>query len=120
MRRPAVLVVEDEILIRFMVTDYLRSAGYIVVEAANAAEALEVLTSGERVDIMFTDVQMPGTMDGLMLVRWVYENRPGVKVLVTSGKGDGAALSSGLIAGEAFFSKPYSLDVVASRIRSLV
>lgn len=120
MRRPAVLVVEDEILIRFMVADYLRSAGYIVVEAANAADALEVLTSGERVDIMFTDVQMPGTMDGLMLVRWIYENRPNVQVLVTSGKGDDAALSSGLIAGESFFSKPYALDVVASRIRSLV
>lgn len=118
-RRRVVLVVEDEVLVRLPIADYLRDAGYAVVEAGNAAEALEVFASDEPVDIVFTDVQMPGAMDGLMLVRWVYEHRPGTQVLVTSGKGD-AAVSSGLIGDDAFFAKPYAFDGVASRIHSLL
>lgn len=114
-RPPAVLVVEDEILVRLMVADYLRDAGYIVVEAANANEALAVFASGQPVNVVFTDVEMPGTMDGLMLARWVYENHPGVQVLVTSGKSDAHA-SSGLIPDNDFFSKPYPLADVANRI----
>src|SRR5262249_23105078 len=69
------------------------------------AEAITVFDSEQIVDVVFTDVQMPGAMDGLMLAHWVYEHHPGTKVLVTSGKGD-AAVSSGLVAGDAFFSKP--------------
>jgi CheY-like chemotaxis protein len=118
-RRPAILVVEDEVLVRLTVADYLRGAGYGVVEAANATEALEVFASGEPVDVVFTDVQMPGDMDGLMLVRWVHEHHPGIQVLVTSGKGE-AAVSSGLIPDGAFFSKPYPLEEVASRIHSFL
>jgi CheY-like chemotaxis protein len=114
-----VLVVEDDILVRLTIADYLRGAGYAVFEAANAAEAAAVFASGERVDIVFTDVQMPGAMDGLMLARWVQENYPGTPVLITSGKGD-AAFSSGVIADGAFFSKPYRLEAVANRIRSLL
>ena len=86
-----------------------------VIEAANAAEANEVFTSGEAVDVVFTDVQMPSAMDGLMLARWVRRH----EVLVTSGKGDDA-VSSGLVADDAFFSKPYRLEAVAARIHSAV
>jgi two-component system, response regulator PdtaR len=71
------------------------------------------------VDVVFTDVQMPGVMDGLMLARWVQEHHPSVQVLVTSGKGD-ADISSGLMPDDAFYSKPYSLEAVADRIRSLL
>jgi len=80
-----------------------------VIEAANAAEANEVFTSGEAVDVVFTDVH------GLMLARWVRRH----EVLVTSGKGDDA-VSSGLVADDAFFSKPYRLEAVAARIHSAV
>lgn len=118
-RQRVVLVVEDDDLIRFTIADYLRDVCYAVIEVANAAEALEIFASGAPVDVVFTDVQMPGEMDGLMLVRWVHEYRPHVQVLVTSGKGDGA-LSCGLIADDAFFAKPYVLEAVAARIRSLV
>jgi len=97
-----VLVVEDDILVRLTIADHLRGAGYIVFEAPNAAEAAAVFASGERVDVVFTDVQMPGAMDGLMLARWVQEHYPGTPVLITSGKG-GAAFSSGVIADGAFF-----------------
>jgi CheY-like chemotaxis protein len=118
-RQPVVLVVEDEVLVRSTIADYLRDARYTVIEAANADEALEVFASWERVDVVFTDVQMPGAMDGLMFVLWVHEHYPHVQVLVTSGKGD-AALSSGFVADDAFFPKPYRLEAVAARIRSLV
>jgi CheY-like chemotaxis protein len=115
-RRRVVLVVEDEILVRLTIADYLRDAGYAVVEAANAMEAVAVFATGDPADIVFTDVQMPGAMDGLMLARWVHEHHPGIQVLVTSGD---AARSAGL-PDEAFFSKPYPLEEVASRIHSLL
>ena len=118
-RQQVVLVAENEILVRLTIADYLRDAGYAVVEAATAIEALEVFASDEPVDVIFTDVQMPGAMDGLMLVRWVHEHHPGTQVLVTSGTGD-AALSAGLIPYDAFFSKPYPIEEVANRIRSLI
>jgi len=118
-RKPVVLVVEDDVLVRFMIADYLRDARYAVIEAADATKALEVFASGVTVDVVFTDVQMPGAMDGLMLMRWVHERHPDIQVLVASGKGD-AAVSSGLIAGGAFFSKPYRLEAVAARIHSLL
>ncbi len=118
-RRWAVLVVEDEILVRLTIADCLRAAGYVVVEAANATEALAVLTSGEPVDVIFTDVRMPGAMDGLMLARWVHEHHSRIQVLVTSGNGD-AAVSSGLIPDDTFFSKPYAVEEVARRIHSLL
>jgi CheY-like chemotaxis protein len=118
-RQPVVLVVEDDVLVRLTIADYLRDARYEVIEAANAGEALEVFVSGKLVDVIFTDVQMPGAMDGLMLVLWVYEHHPDVQVLVTSGKDD-AALSSGLIADDAFFAKPYRLEAVAARVHSLL
>jgi CheY-like chemotaxis protein len=113
----AVLVVEDDILVRLTAAEYLRAAGYSVIEAANAAEAVEVFASGEAVDVVFTDVQMPGAMDGLMLARWVGKHHPETEVLVTSGKTDGAELA-GLIAHDAFFQKPYRLEAVAARIRA--
>ena len=117
-RQRVVLVVEDDILVRVTVADYLRDAGYKVIEAANAAEALQIFACGEPVDVVFTDIQMPGAMDGLMLARWVRDHHPETEVLVTSGKGrDG--VSSGLIADDAFFPKPYRLDAVAARIGAL-
>ncbi len=116
---PAVLVVEDDILVRVTVAGYLRDAGYKVIEAADAGEAREVFASGEAVGVVFTDVQMPGAMDGLRLARWIREHYPRTEVLVTSGKVDDA-VSSGLIARDAFFSKPYRLEAVAARIRASV
>jgi len=70
--RPAiVLVVEDEILIRAAVAEYLRISGYTVVEAAGATEAIAVFVSGEPIDVVMCDVDLPGPMDGLNLARWI-------------------------------------------------
>ena len=118
-RQAVVLVVEDEIPVRETVADYLRDAGYTVIEAAIMNEALEVFASGERVDVVFIDVHLRGTVDGLMLALWVYQHHPHVRVLVTSGKGD-VPVSSGYVAEDLFFSKPYRLEALAARIRSLV
>ncbi len=114
-RHPVVLMVEDEILIRSAVAEHLRDYGYSVVEAANAEEAIAVFASGEPVDVLFSDVNMPGKMDGLSLARWVDRHHPGVPVLLTSGNRSALAEPIGH-----FLSKPYRIKQVPNRIRSLL
>jgi DNA-binding response OmpR family regulator len=118
-RRLVVLLVEDEILVRSFVAECLRDEGYRVVEAANAMEAKAVLVSGATVDVLFTDWQLPGDMDGVELARWIDREHPGISLLLTSGLGYVADWAP-LIPQASFFSKPYSPEDVAARIRSLV
>lgn len=80
-----VLLAEDEPLIRFDIADELRRLGYQVIEAGNADEAIEVLQSTARLDLVLTDVRMPGSRDGLDVARAVREKRPGVGIIVMSG-----------------------------------
>ena len=81
-----VLVVEDEVLIRMVISQYLRECGYRVIEAANADEALIVLQEPElRIEVVLSDVEMPGSMDGFGLSRWVRQNRQGLEVVLVSG-----------------------------------
>jgi len=80
-----VLLVEDEVMVRALLADELRGAGLAVVEAASADEAWAYLQSGGAADLMFSDVQMPGSMDGLELKRRVREAFPEVKIILTSG-----------------------------------
>ena len=82
---PTVLVVEDEVLIRLEITEYLRSQGFRVLEAANGDEAKQILSSGERIEVLFSDVNMPGNIDGLELAYWVRQNQPWIEVILTSG-----------------------------------
>ena len=82
---PRVLVVEDEFLIRTMVSDALRDAGLAVIEAIDADEAMRVLQSGVAIDLMFTDVRMPGSMDGLTLLKNCTQLFPDLPVIMTSG-----------------------------------
>lgn len=82
---PTVLVVDDEPLLRMAATDALEEAGCRVFEAANADEAIQVMESGERVDLLVTDIQMPGSMSGLGLTRTIRSRWPDVQVMVTSG-----------------------------------
>lgn len=81
-----ILVVEDETLIRIIAADALEESGFKVLEAANAAEALIILKDHQEVAVLFTDINMPGDMDGLDLARRVASERPEIKVIVTSGK----------------------------------
>jgi CheY-like chemotaxis protein len=66
-----VLVIEDEVLVRMVIADYLRECGFRVVEASTADEGMRVLKTNERVDIVFSDVQMPGSLDGFELAQWL-------------------------------------------------
>ena len=82
----AILVVEDEVLVRMMIADELRNAGYTVLEASSADEALEVLRHTPKVGLVFTDLRMPGSMDGAKFAGFVRSAYPVLKIVLTSGE----------------------------------
>lgn len=114
-----VLVVEDELLIRLHVADCLRDDGFEVLEAADGAAAIAILSSGAAVDAVFTDVTLPGEPDGFALTHWIRENRPGLPIALTSGE---IAPTPALLArrDQPFFPKPCDYAQVASTIRRLL
>lgn len=112
------LVVDDEVLIRLTIADHLRECGFHVIEAANGEEAVRVLESGEPVDLVFSDIQMPGNIDGFALARWVRQNRPGTPVMLTSGYVRSAEIAHDLC--EEIVAKPYDPNDLAGRLRRLL
>jgi len=115
-----ILVVEDEVLIRFVIADYLRECGYRVHEAVNAEEAIAILESPEvAVDIVFSDVEMPGSMDGFALARWIRAHKSGVQVILTSGVERSADIAATLCEAGPLLKKPYPSQDVVDRIRQL-
>src|SRR3954463_3076741 len=87
-KRPVVLVVEDEFLLRMNAVDMIAAAGFEVIEAANADEAIAILVNRRDITVVFTDIQMPGSMDGLKLARAVRGRWPPIKIVATSGHVD--------------------------------
>lgn len=116
-RVPVILVVEDEALLRLTLADHLQGCGFAVLEASNAHEAIEILGAERKIDVVLTDVKMPGEIDGFGLAKWVRDNRPGLPVFVASGYSGKFDLARELCAGEQFFAKPYDLDLVVAKIR---
>jgi CheY-like chemotaxis protein len=115
-----VLVVEDEVFIRMVISDYLRSCGYKVIEAANADEALIVLQHLDlTVDVVFTDIEMPGTMDGFALANWIRANRPGLDVFLAGSVSRAANVAADLC-DSGPLPKPYDSHLVVDRIRQLI
>jgi CheY-like chemotaxis protein len=113
-----ILVVEDEVLIRLVIAEYLRECGYKVYEAAHADEALAVLQSPDvPIDIVFSDVVMPGRMDGFGLARWIRANRPDVHVILTSGVDRSAEVAGMLCETGPLLEKPYEPQGVVDRIK---
>ncbi|HWY61508.1 MAG TPA: response regulator [Rhizomicrobium sp.] len=108
---------EDETLIRLMVADALRAAGFEVIEAANADEALAILESQPPIDLVFADVRMPGTMDGVGLMKLLRETRPNLKLAVASGCSPDWP-SPNLV--DDFVGKPYDVARAVNRIKSLL
>src|SRR5579859_5826237 len=82
---PVVLIVEDEFLLRMDAIEMIAAAGFEVAEAANADRAIAILESRRDISVVFTDIQMPGSMDGLKLARAVRGRWPPIKILATSG-----------------------------------
>jgi CheY-like chemotaxis protein len=117
---PTVLVVEDEVLIRLVIADYLRDCGYKVHEAVSGEEAIAILQAPEvSIDVVFSDVEMPGSMDGFALARWVRANKPGMEVILTSGIERSADIAATLCEAGPLMTKPYSSQDVVDRLRQL-
>ena len=115
-----VLMVEDEVLVRLFAAEHLRDFGYRVIEAAAAAEAMAVLQAGVPVDILFSDVQMPGAVDGFALAQWVRQHHPRVTVILTSGHAAVAAKADALCVAGGFLPKPYDPARLVAEIRRLL
>ena len=117
--KPVILVVEDEVLVRMMLADVLDDAGFQVIEAAHADEALRVLEAGLEIHAIMTDVEMPGgSMNGFALARTVREQRPDIGVLIASGR---AAPSPGDLPDLChFIAKPVHPATLVHVIRSLL
>jgi CheY-like chemotaxis protein len=115
-----VLVVEDELMVRMPIVEYLRDCGYHVLEAGDASEAIAATDTDAPVNLVFTDVRMPGKMDGFGLADWFRSHHPEVPVLVTSGYSGGRGLAAGSPNASDFIEKPYSQKQVERRIAALL
>jgi len=114
----AVLVVEDDALVRRYVVSQIKSLGYTTLEASNAAEALDIIGNAATVDLLFTDVIMPGSMNGRQLVDETLRRRPSLKTLYTSGYTENAIVHHGrLDPGVLLLAKPYRTSDLARMIR---
>jgi two-component system, response regulator PdtaR len=109
-----VLVAEDEAFVRMFTADFLAKAGYTVVEASNAAEAIRELEGDANIRVLLTDVEMPGDMDGLELAREVQRRWPDVVIIVTSGR---VRPHRDDLAGVEFFQKPLREEAVVETIK---
>jgi two-component system, response regulator PdtaR len=116
-REPVILIVEDEFLLRLDSAETIEHAGFEVVQAANADEAIAILTGRPDIHVVFTDIQMPGSMDGLKLARFVRDRWPPIKIIATSGQV--VAGEDDLPAGSLFLPKPYRGPVLVSALREL-
>ena len=117
--RPAVvLIVEDEPLVRMTVMDLFEDEGFEVLEAATADEALAIFSVRSDVALLFTDVEMPGKINGYELARWVKANRPRVKTLIVSGRAMPRA--GDIPEGAAFISKPFDHQDVIRRVQVMM
>jgi CheY-like chemotaxis protein len=117
-RRIRVLVVEDDFLLRLDAVQTIEEAGFDVLEAANADEAISILEARSDINVIFADINMPGSMDGLKLAHAVRGRWPPIKIITTSGHV--RVKNEDLPAGGRFISKPYSLGYVTGVIRDLV
>jgi CheY-like chemotaxis protein len=116
-RRQVVLVVEDEPLILMLAIEMIRDAGFEPLWASNADEAIRILESPGDIRIVFTDINMPGSMDGIRLAQAVRGRWPPIKIIVMSGFSGGDLKL--LPEGSQFIPKPYDADQISDALRSL-
>ncbi len=115
-----ILVVEDDVLVRMPISHYLRECGYKVIEAANAEEAVTVLSHKDTaIDLVFTDIEMPGTLDGFGLAKWVREHRPGLDVIL-AGTLPRTIEAARNLCEQGPIPKPYEAQIVHDHIRRLL
>jgi len=114
---PTILIVEDEVFIRWALAEDLSDAGFIVLQAFNASEALKVLQSSMPVDLLITDIRMPGPMDGLELATYARANWPQLKIMIISGNLPDLPANA---PADAIVEKPYTEAVVTERVQKLL
>lgn len=118
--KDTILVVEDEVLARTAIAEYLRDCGFRVIEAASADEALIVLNDAKTtIDIVFSDVQMPGSMDGFGLAKWVRQHRPGLEIILAGTVEKAADAAGELCENGPDLKKPYEPQQVLERIKRM-
>jgi CheY-like chemotaxis protein len=117
-RKPVVLIVEDEFLLRMDASEMIEAAGFEVVEASNADQAIEILEARPDITVVFTDIQMPGSMDGLKLAQAIRGRWPPIKIVATSGHV--GVRETDLPEGGRFVPKPYSSGQVTGVLRELM
>jgi PAS domain S-box-containing protein len=116
-----VLIVDDEPTVRMLVTDILADLGYTAIEAGDSATGLKLLQSDVRIDLLVTDVGLPGGMNGRQMADAGRLARPGLKVLFITGYAENAAVGNGQLApGMAVLTKPFAIETMAARIRSMI
>src|SRR6188474_2081761 len=112
-----VLVVEDEMVLRMRAVDLVEDAGFTAVQAVNADEALSILESRSDISLLFSDIQMPGTMDGLKLAHAVHDRWPSIKIILVSGQvklGD-----TEKPANSRFFGKPLKVKQMIAELQEM-
>src|ERR1700731_800348 len=114
----AVLVVEDEMLLRMRAVDMVEDAGFTAVEAINADDAVAILESRSDIDLLFTDIQMPGSMDGLKLAYAVHERWPSIKIILVSGKL--TPTNSERPTDSRFFGKPLEVKQMIAEMQEMI
>ena len=110
-----VLVVEDDVLLRALTVAYLEDCDFSVLQAETAEEAIRLLRANRRIGVVFSDVQMPGNMDGVDLAQWIGRELPQVKVLLTSGK-----VGHEQVGKWPLLAKPYQLGELAGQLRDFL
>ena len=115
---PNVLVVEDEMILRMRAVDIVEDAGFRSVEAVNADEAMSILESRSDISLLFTDIQMPGTMDGLKLAHAVHERWPSIKIILVSGQVKPSDAERP--ADSRFFGKPLGVEQMITELQAMV
>ena len=115
---PNVLVVEDEMILRMRAVDIVEDAGFCPIEAVNADEAISILESRSDISLLFTDIQMPGSIDGLKLAHAVHERWPSIKIILVSGQVKPSEAERP--ENSRFFGKPLSVDQMIAELQAMV
>jgi CheY-like chemotaxis protein len=115
---PIVLIVEDEMLLRMRAVDMVEDAGFTSIEAVDADQAVAILESRSDIALLFTDIQMPGSMDGLRLAHAVHERWPPIKIILVSGQ---LKLSNiDIPANSRFFGKPLEAKNMIAEMQEMI
>jgi PAS domain S-box-containing protein len=116
-----VLVVDDEAIVRMLMVDVLREAGYVAVEASDGPSALKIMQSNVRIDLLITDVGLPGGMNGRQIAEAARTTRPALKVLFVTGFAENAAIGNGYLdAGMDIIAKPFVIAAFESKVREII